>query len=141
MPPTEVFISCAGADRAFAEELAGVLRRHSVKCWHSGASIPGGEQWHDEIGDALQRCDWFLVVASESALNSMWTRRELLFALQESRLNNRIVPLLLSPCDYVNLSWVLRSVQLIDFQTDRPSGYRRLLALWEIPYQPGVEAR
>ena len=66
--PTEVFVSHSHKDQAFVDWLVGVLRRHRVPVWYSDTDIRGAQQWHDEIGRALQRCDWFVVVLSPDAL-------------------------------------------------------------------------
>lgn len=60
--PEEVFLSHASQDEAFATELAAELRRHNVPVWYSATNIVGAQQWHDEIGSALDRCDWFVVI-------------------------------------------------------------------------------
>jgi hypothetical protein len=41
------------------------------------ANIRGAQQWHDEIGTALKRCDWFLLVLSPQSVRSMWVKHEL----------------------------------------------------------------
>ena len=69
--PTEVFVSHSHVDQEFAERLVGVLRRHQIPVWYSDTDIQGAQQWHDEIGKALQRCDWFIVVLSPDSVASM----------------------------------------------------------------------
>ncbi|MDE0040336.1 MAG: hypothetical protein OXU77_22650 [Gammaproteobacteria bacterium] len=39
-----------------------MLREHGVPVWYSDTNIRGAQQWHDEIGAALRRCDWLIVV-------------------------------------------------------------------------------
>jgi hypothetical protein len=102
----------------------------------SGVPILGAQQWHDEIGAALQRCDWFLLALSPHAVASMWVKRELLFALQQDRFENRIIPILLQPCKFDQLSWVLPSFQIIDFENPLDEGFRDLLKIWGLGYQP-----
>jgi hypothetical protein len=60
----------------------------------SKANIRGAQQWHDEIGTALKRCDWFLLVLSPQSVRSMWVKHELVYALQASRYRGRIIPVL-----------------------------------------------
>jgi len=55
--PDEVFLSHSSEDRELASSLAKVIRAHGVPVWYSDTDIRGAQQWHDEIGDALQRCD------------------------------------------------------------------------------------
>ena len=136
MIPYEVFLSHSSLDQDFVTSLADELRRHGVPVWYSRTNIMGAQQWHDEIGAALRRCDWFLLVLSPNAVASMWVKRELIFALQQNRFENRIVPLLWQPCDFGRLSWVLPSFQIIDFQRTFEDGCRDLLRLWGLGYQP-----
>lgn len=37
--------------------------------------IGGAQEWHDEIGAALDRCDWFPVVLSPQSVASRWVKR------------------------------------------------------------------
>ena len=134
--PNEVFLSHSSQDRAFVEKLVGVLRRHGVPVWYSGTNIVGAQQWHDEIGAALQRCDWLVLVLSPSAAESIWVKRELLYALQQERFNGRIVPLLHEPCAYDRISWTLSQMQMIDFASGFDEGCRALLRVWGIGYAP-----
>ncbi|MBI5383830.1 MAG: toll/interleukin-1 receptor domain-containing protein [Verrucomicrobia bacterium] len=135
MSPQEVFLSHASPDLEFTERLAAVMRRHGVPVWFSRTHILGGQQWHDEIGSALRRCDWFVVVLSTHALHLFWVKRELFFALQQERFVNRIVPVLSEPCEYENLSWTLASFQLVDFSRSFETGCRDLLRTWSIAFQ------
>jgi hypothetical protein len=135
MPPHEIFLSHSDLDREFATSVAEVLRNHGIPVWYSRTSILGAQQWHDEIGAALHRCDWFAVVLSQHAVESIWVKRELLYALQRNRFENRILPLLYEVCDYNRLSWTLSSLQMIDFTEAFDSGCRDLLRVWGIGYR------
>src|SRR5271154_1207935 len=123
----EVFLSHSSSDRSFLIRLARTLRQHRIKFWYSAAHIAGAKQWHDEIGRALARCEWFLIVLTPSSVRSQWVKRELLFALNEGRYNERIIPVLRTPCDYARLSWTLPAFQLVDFSGNFDVGCRQLL--------------
>lgn len=116
--------------------LAEVIRRHGVPAWDSRTDIVGAQQWHDEIGAALQRCSWFVLVLSPNSVESIWVKRELLFALQQNHFENKIVPLLYQPCDYEQLSWTLSIFQTVDFTGDFGDGCRNLLRVWGLAYRP-----
>ncbi|NJL39395.1 MAG: toll/interleukin-1 receptor domain-containing protein [Leptolyngbyaceae cyanobacterium SM1_4_3] len=135
MQPNEIFLSHASRDQEFVSKLADELRRHGIPIWYSKINILGAQQWHDEIGHALKRCDWFLIVLSPNSIESMWVKRELVFALQQNRFEDKIVPIIYQTCDYEKLSWVLPSFQMIDFQNNFNDGCRTLLRLWGISYQ------
>ena len=134
--PREIFLSHSSADRAFTTRVADVLRRHGVPVWFSDANILGAQQWHDEIGAALGRCDWLVLVLSPSSVASRWVKRELLFSLQQDRFDGHIVPVLYRPCDHAELSWTLASLQMVDFQNDFDEGCADLLRVWGIGYAP-----
>lgn len=135
MLPHEVFLSHSSNDQAFASSVVAMMRRHGIPVWHSQTNIVGARQWHDEIGAALKRCDWFAILLSPSSVNSMWVKREVLFALKDQRYADRIVPVLYQPCDYDELSWTLSLLQTVDFTGDVDDGYRALLRVWGVGYQ------
>lgn len=135
MIPNEIFLSHTSQDHDFAVTLVEELRFHHVPVWYSQTDILGAQQWHDEIGYALHRCDWFMVVLSPASVSSMWVKRELLFALQKQRFENKIIPIHYQDCDIESLSWVLSSFQSINFQESFENGCRQLLKLWGIGYR------
>lgn len=135
MLPNEVFLSHSNLDRNFADSVAESLRNHGIPVWYSQTNIIGAQQWQDEIGEALQRCDWFIVILSPNSVQSMWVKRELAFALKENKYNDKIIPLLYKSCDFTGLSWTLDLIQMIDFSTDPESGFRELLRTWGIGYR------
>src|SRR5258708_37020348 len=95
--PAEIFLSHSHADRKFLNRLVKVLRAHGILYWYSTTHLTGAQKWHDEIGRALDRCDWFVVVLSPSAIRSEWVKRELRYALNEDRYRAKILPLLVRP--------------------------------------------
>ena len=141
MPPREVFLSHAHQDRAFASRLAAALARHAVPVWYSPSRIQGAQQWHDEIGRALARCDWFVLVLSPAAVRSDWVKRELFYALQRRRYQQRIVPLLHRRCNFERLSWTLGGIQRVDFTGEFDAACRDLLRLWGLGYRKDGTAR
>jgi len=132
----EVFLSHSSKDRSFVVRLARTLKQHKIKYWYSATHIAGAKQWHDEIGRALARCEWFLVVLTPDSVRSAWVKRELLFALNQDRYNERIIPVLRKPCDYARLSWTLAEFQFVDFTGNFDLGCRQLLRIWELEHKP-----
>jgi hypothetical protein len=133
--PHEVFLSHSDLNREFAGSLSEMMRRHGVPVWYSQTNILGAQQWHDEIGAALQRCDWFVVVLSPLSVESMWVKRELLYALSHDRFENKIVPIMYQPCDYERLSWTLSEFQMVDFTRTLEEGYIALFRMWGLGYR------
>lgn len=136
--PNEVFLSHSHLDREFASELAGVIRHHGISVWYSQTNILGAQQWQDEIGVALRRCDWFVVIPSPQSAESMWVKRELSYALQQNRFANKIVPITYQPADYDRLSWTLSLFQMVDFTRTREQGYAELFRIWGLSYRSAI---
>ena len=134
--PSEVFLSHSNLDRQFATAVAEVLRRHGVPIWYSDVNLIGAQHWHDEIGAALKRCDWLVVLLSPSSVESIWVRREVMFSLHDRRYDKKIIPVLYQPCDYDQLSWTLSLLQTVDFTQGFEEGCRALLRVWGIGYRP-----
>lgn len=61
--PQEIFLSYSSQDSQFTKDLAAMMRRHGLPVWYSQTNIMGARQWQVEIGTALQRCDWFVVIS------------------------------------------------------------------------------
>lgn len=133
--PREVFVSHAAADRGFTDALVGLLRRHGVPCWYAPNQLVAAEEWHDEIGRALDRCDWLVIVLSPTSIKSAWVKRELMFALNERRYNGRILPVIHRPCKVKKLSWTLGAFEHVDFSSKTSEGCRQLLRAFGMGYK------
>lgn len=130
IPPKEIFLSHASGDRRFATNLANALRHRGIPVWYSRTHLRGAQQWQKEIGKALLRCDWFVVILSPKSVRSMWVERELAFALNQKRYQDKIIPVLLQKCNHQKLNWTLASFQMVDFTGPFQSGCQDLLRIW-----------
>jgi hypothetical protein len=133
--PREIFLSHASGDRRYADRLAKTLRVHGISVWYSRTHLRGAQQWQDEIGQALRRCDWFVVVLSPKAVRSMWVKRELSYALIQKRFQNKIVPVLHQKCHFEKLHWTLAGFQMVPATGDFSAGCGDLLNIWGLRYQ------
>ena len=70
------------------------------------------------------------------SVRSAWVKRELLFALNQDRYNERIIPVLRKPCNYARLSWTLPEFELVDFTGNFDLGCQQLLRIWELEHKP-----
>lgn len=134
--PKEVFISHASADRLHADRLVRELRAAGVKCWYSRHQLHAAVQWHAAIGRALERCDWMVVLLSPASVRSTWVQRELVYALNHSRYQDRIAPVMIAPCNPERLSWTLTSFQTIRAFPSWEAGLSLLLRGWGIHRVP-----
>jgi hypothetical protein len=133
--PREIFLSHASKDYRLARRLAETLREHGLPVWYAPTEIIGAQQWHDEIGAALARCDWFVLVVSPNAAKSEWVRRELMYALNEARYREHIAPLIFRRCDPQEVSWTLQAFQHIDFTKGFARGCTDLLRVWGLGFR------
>ena len=68
-----------------------------------------------------------MVLLSPQAVDSMWVRREVAFALYEKRYHERIIPLTYKPCNMTPVEWLNLS-QKVDFTGDFADGCQDLFA-------------
>ena len=132
--PKEVFLSHAHQDYTVVIRTADELRRHGVKVWYSEHSIVGAQQWLDEIGEALNRCDSFVLLLTPAAVASKWVKHEVTAALNDDRYQGRVIPLLLKNCNYKKLAWPLANLQIITFKPFE-RGLTTLLRVWGISFR------
>src|SRR4051812_6553014 len=94
-----IFLSHSSSDRELAKKIKRVLERRGFSVWFSESELIGAEEWHSEIGRALARCDWFLLLATPAACRQprnrpWWIQREVMHALNEYRYCGRFTPVL-----------------------------------------------
>jgi len=136
-PPTrlKVFISHATADRDLVERaVLAPLREHGVATWYAKDDIQTAAEWEASIRHGLESCDWFLVVMTPRSAASRWVAREVHWAVEERP--DRIVPVLLEPCDLHGWHLGLRPIQYVDFTREPEVGVGRLLAVWGLAAGP-----
>ena len=64
---TRVFISHSTKNAAFADRLVERLRDHYITTWYAPRHMPSG-YFAENIRQALNQCDWIVVVHSPEAL-------------------------------------------------------------------------
>lgn len=134
MTPKELFLSHSSLNLPTAIRIADTLRNHGVPVWFSPTNIMTAQQWHDEIGNALKRCDWFMVLLSRDAVDSIWVKRELHYALRHNQFDNHIMPVVIEDCNYEELSWTLGMFQMVDFTNNADNAFTQILRAWGIGF-------
>ena len=134
MKPKELFLSHSSKNSSIANRIAVTLRHHGVPVWYSPTSIMTAQQWHDEIGKALRRCDWFMVLLSTKSVESIWVKRELHYVLRHNQYDDHIMPVIIEPCDFEELSWTLDMFQMADFTNNENQAYTQILNAWGIGF-------
>ncbi len=98
-PPAQVFISYRSQDpdQALALELQAALEAAGHVPFMAAASIRLGDNWAKRIDEALERCDYFVVLLSERSATSEMVTEEVRRAreLRDARPNDkpRILPI------------------------------------------------
>jgi TIR domain len=136
MIPKEVFLSHSAKNRKDATLLAETLRNHGVPVWYSPSNIKSAQQWHDEIGKALRRCTWFLLLLTRASVSSKWVKMELAYAMNHRQYNAHILPIKAEKCNYEDLSWTLGSIQMVNFSNGSDKCFREILGTWGLGLDP-----
>jgi TIR domain len=130
-----IFLSHSSKDRELARKIKRALEKRGFKVWFSEAELIGAEQWHAEIGRALERCDWFILLATPAACRKprsgpWWIQREANYALSEDQYNGRFTPVLCEDVKVAQLkkiSWVLPQIQCVKLEDDFDSACNLLV--------------
>jgi hypothetical protein len=123
------FISHASLDRAFVEnELLGLFKALGQEAWYAREDIIAPVDWERAIMAGLELSDWFVLVMSPRSAASEWVKREVAEWATRHRLE-RIIPLVIEPCDPAAFHEHLPRVQYVDFSADTTRGRNQLIAL------------
>jgi hypothetical protein len=130
---SSVFLSHSSKDRNTARCIRDLLQRHGISVWYSEHKLTGAVDWHQEIGRALARCTWFVLLLSRNAAKSEWVNREYVYALDNRRYRDRIVPVVIGEFDK-KMIWAITGVQRIDLRKRRAKEIQSLLSVWGKSY-------
>lgn len=114
----KVFISHAGADKAFARKVVAGLEEAGFEAWDASREILPGDNWADKTARALQESEAMVVLLSPDALRSGSVRREIDYALGEQRYSNRLIPVLPKELDEEEIPWILRHLGMVQLGED-----------------------
>jgi WD40 repeat protein len=88
---SDVFISYSRRDIAFARLLREALQQSQVDTWIDWERIPVGERWWQEITEAIEGANIFMLLISRHSIGSKVCRDEIELALKNHK---RVVPVL-----------------------------------------------
>lgn len=106
----KVFISYSRQDLNFVQEFAQALMSNGIDVWWDLSSLQGGDNWTNEIPQAIENCDLCIVVLSPNAVQSEWVQKEYTYALNHKK---RIIPILHQAC---KIPFALVTINAIDVQ-------------------------
>ena len=98
---SSMFLSHSHADKEFAKKLARDLLIGKIAVWFDEAEMRGGDSLSSKILEGIGEMEFFGVILSPNAVNSLWVRRELEAArdLESSAGKPKIVPIQYQACD------------------------------------------
>jgi hypothetical protein len=103
------FISYSRSNKEFALELALELRASGFDVWLDILDIPTGSRWDDEVEQALEACEIFMVILTPASSKSDNVKDEIGYAIDTGK---RILPILL---ENAKVPLRLRRFQYVDF--------------------------
>ncbi len=121
----KVFISHSSQDKQFVRKLAADLRERNLDVWFDEHSRVG-ESFVDNISKRMEDTDYFILVLSAAAAQSLWVTEELNAALVH-RNAGKGVAVLPVRLDETELPVLLRSRLYADFREDYKRGLESLL--------------
>jgi hypothetical protein len=86
------FISYSRINKEFALNLALELRSSGFDIWLDQLDIPTGSRWDDEVEQALESCEIFMVILTPASSTSSNVKDEIGYAIDTGK---RILPILL----------------------------------------------
>jgi WD40 repeat protein len=116
---SDVFISYSRRDIAFARLLREALQQSEIDTWIDWERIPVGERWWQEITEAIEGANIFMLLISRHSIGSKVCRDEIELALKNHK---RIVPVLvdqLTPEEIGGLAPDLPQFNWVVFERDQ----------------------
>lgn len=111
-----IFISHSHLDKErFVRAFAQSMRRRGFKIWFDEKSLKVGEPFWDKIGNAIESCNFVVVVLSQNSLKSQGVMEELRTAQIFNLDNLKILPIRIDPISYSTIPVQLRSRHILDF--------------------------
>jgi hypothetical protein len=123
---SHIFISYSRADKSIVDEFINQLEAAGHPVWVDREGIRGGEQWRQEIVEAIEQNDVFLLVLTHNSINSDHVRTEVDLA-KEGR--KKIIPVAMQRVEIpTSMKYQLAGLQRINMYSDYEDGFRELLA-------------
>lgn len=133
----QVFVSYAHRDSLWAKELSESLEAYGFRVF-SGAKLLPGDNWHLEIGKALEAAYAMVVLISPAAVRSPAMQQEIQYALGAERFQGRLIPIEVEPTQ--DFPWVLRKLQWIKTQGGPAEAARQVAGILHTAGEPDVHA-
>jgi hypothetical protein len=107
----QVFLSYTDSDEKWARKLCEYLEAAGFRVFDRQDQLFPGDNWHLEIGKALDTSNAMVVLISPAAMRSSWVRREIEYALVSVQYKDRLIPVEVEPT--ADFPWILRHMPWI----------------------------
>lgn len=112
----KIFISYAHAHGEYSDIFIRDFRSYTRNLEHAvriytDKDIPLGEDWHQDIQEAITKCDIAVLLVSDAFMNSEYIKRhevENLIARMNSNGNVRLIPVYFYPCSFQDWSFLAK---------------------------------
>jgi hypothetical protein len=112
----KVFISYAFPDKDLARRVADALRASGFQVWDD-AQVSPGDNWAEQLGQALQDADAMVVLLTPNSLQSPNVSYEICYALGKKGYKGRVVPVIAASNEQLppdKIPWVLSRLHMIN---------------------------
>jgi hypothetical protein len=117
----KVFISHTHSDQGLAHKVAAILEQAGLEVWDATREILPGDNWAQEVSNALQESQAMVVLLTPDSVRSEWARWEMRwdieYALTRKRFRRRLIPVVAgdpSVLDTDDVPWILRRQKMIN---------------------------
>ncbi|MBQ8526860.1 MAG: TIR domain-containing protein [Lachnospiraceae bacterium] len=120
-----VFISYSSKDTQIVKKITQGLKDAGISYWKAPEMIPAGSNYAREIPRAIEKCQVFLLMLSESSQDSIWVEKEIDCAINYRK---TIVPLNLTGVEMTEMfRFYLNNVQTILYNENEEGAMMQLL--------------
>ena len=110
------FISHSSKDQEFADKLHKALTERNIRVWYAPEDLRGGAKLGEQIDRGIRASDKLMLVLTESSVDARWVQREIRWALDKEKRENRPVlfPIRVAPFERLE-QWRLQPDTSVDF--------------------------
>ena len=134
----KAFISYSNQDREFARRLSDQLFNSGIEVWIDQYEIKAGDSLVEKIfSEGLAKADFFIILLSNSSVNSSWVKEELSIAVI-NRINGltKIIPVLKEKCE---IPVPLRALKWVDLSVNFEDGIRDIVkSVFDVSDKPAT---
>ena len=110
MTKYDVFISYSRKDTVIADKICAAFDRNNISYFIDRQGIAGGMELPERLAQAIVDSEIFLLLASENAYQSMFTRREIVFASNKKNGKNLLPYIIDNSSLLLDIEFVFSSI-------------------------------